>query len=258
MATRLTKLQINEVSLCSSGANPGAMIVLCKRDIPTDEIELPEEYDDSNFDASGRGPMHERLWTLYDDNRRSSNYAKPAFQAAWDALTPDEKQTVRNEEAAHAAAVQAQTDAKQMESEKEMNKSDNGELMIKLAHGVMRTGIENTVRRSSWHRALRKLAAERQEPGEKIETAVARLVKSDKDARALFSASCTGVADDTAPAPVAPAAVLKSGTAYSELRKIADGIVSENPGMTRYQGFAKAYSQNPELAQRSKTEQAFA
>lgn len=251
MATRLKKLQINEVSLCSAGANPGAFIRIIKRDLPTDEIELPEQYDDPRFDASGRGPMHERLWTLYDDNRRSMTYAQPAFHAAWDALTPDEKQTIRDEETAHAAAVQAQADAKQKESESEMNKLSDTAILIKGAHAIASGAIENDIRASRWHSELRKYATDRQEPGEKtVEQTVARLVKTDPDARALFRASLGGVADE-APA-TAPAPVVKSNPANEQIRALADQMQKADPNLTRLNALVKVHNSRPDLAAAAK------
>ena len=115
---KLSGLHIEEVSLVDRGSNPHAHIMFFKRDTPPVAPEIPEEYDDPAFDATGRGPMHARLWELYDDYKRSMNYAQPAFQAAWNDLTADEKQTVRDEETAYAAAVQAAADAEQKERQK--------------------------------------------------------------------------------------------------------------------------------------------
>jgi hypothetical protein len=255
MATRLRKLQINEVSLCDSGANPGAFITLFKRDIPTDEIEVPEEFDDPKFDASGKGPMHDRLWTLYDDNRRSSNYAQPAFQAAWADLTPDEKQQVRNEEAAHEAALAAQAAAKQKESQR----MSDTEILIKSAHAIAAGDFANDVLSASrWHGELRKYAADRQQPGETVEQAYARLVKSDPDARALFRASLGGVADDVpAPAP-APAPVVKSDSPLGRFRKIVDDYVEAQPGLSRLTAMEKAIASHPDAWAAAKSKSAFA
>ena len=80
--------------------------------------------------------------------------------------------------------------------------------MIKAAHAVARGELDNSVRKSTWHGALRKLAAERQDASKSVEQTVARLVQSDPDARALLKASVSGVADD-APAP-APAPIVKA------------------------------------------------
>jgi hypothetical protein len=252
MATRLKKLQINEVSLCDRGANPGAMITLFKRDRPT-EIEVPEEYEDPKFNASGKGPMHERLWTLYDDNRRSMNYAKPAFQAAWADLTPDEKATIRDEEAAHTAAVAAAAVAEQQEAEKEMAKSDT-DILIRSARAIACGDFANDViSKSRWHLELRKYAGERRQDGETIEGSVLRLVKSgDRDARALFAAVGTGVADD-APA-AAPAPVVKVNLANLEIRKLADELMAADPELNKYSALLKVHATRPDLAAKAKAE----
>jgi hypothetical protein len=256
MATRLRKLQINEVSLCDAGANPGAFITLFKRAVP--EIEMHRD-SHSAFRANGAGPVHDALFTAFDDNRRGLGPAQGqrAFAEAWNDLTPDQKQQIRDEERAHTAAAAAAATAEQRAKEAEMNKSDNIALMLKLAHGVMRTGIANTVPRSSWHGALRKLAAERQEPSESIQQAVTRLVLTDPDAKALFKAAKTGTVDDVPPAPES-ARMLKKDSAYARLHDIGAGFIAADPRLTREQAFVKAFNENRELAELSKREQAFA
>jgi hypothetical protein len=191
MATKLKKLQINEVSLVDRGANEGARVVLFKRDAPT-EIEVPQD-SDPHFNASGRGPATDRLLTAYDNNRRQMAYPDRAFREAWADLTDDEKQQVRDEEAAVEAAREAEAAAAQKERLEQM--TDDG-LVVKAAHAIASGEIENTVRKSTWHSELRKIAADRQEEGETIERAVARLVQTDPDARALLKASLSGVADE--------------------------------------------------------------
>ncbi len=256
MATKLKKLQINEVSLCDVGANQHSHIVLFKRHVPA-EIELPEptlQEIDGHFDATGRGPMHDRLFALYDDYRRQSNFHDSAFRQAWADLSADERQQIRDEENAHAAAVQAAADAERKGKQSQM--SDEG-LMVKAAHAVASGTLENRVRKSTWHGALRKMAAERQKPAESIAQAVARLIQTDPDAKVLLKAELTGVADE-ASAPVATAPVIKAGSAYARLHDIGAGLRATDPSLTREQAFAKAYASNPELAARTKVERAFA
>jgi hypothetical protein len=258
MATKLRKLVINEVSLCGRGANPGAMITLFKRDVAP-ETEVPRDADPLHFRATGRGTVHDRLWNLYDDRRRALGPAQGqrAFADAWSSLTDSEKQDIRDEEAAHAAAIEAQAVA--AEKENKMQKLDDENLLIKAAHAVAIGTIENTVRRSTWHGELRKMAAAQQADGETISQTVSRLVQTDPDARALLKASVSGVVDDAPTAPaLPPGSVLKIGTAYAKLHDIGAGFMAADPKLTREQAFTKAFLLHPELAQRSKQEQAFA
>jgi hypothetical protein len=252
MATKLRKLQINEVSLCDAGANEGARIMLFKRDIPSDEIEVPRD-SDRHFGATGRGPAHDRLMVEYDNRRRSTAYPDSAFRAAWDDLDPDEKQEVRNEEAAHAAAVQAAADGAQKESQR-MSDTD---VLIKSAHAIACGDMENDlISASRWHAELRKMAAAVQAPGESIQQSVTRLVLTDPDAKALFKAAKTGTVDDVPPAPE-PARMLKKDSAYARLHDIGAGFIAADPSLTREQAFVKAFNENRELAELSKREQAF-
>jgi hypothetical protein len=257
MATKLRKLVIDEISLVDKGANPGAHIVMFKRRTkPEDETgrhgRAPKDRDDQNFRAGGSGPSTEALWVKFDDYRREM-MPRAAFSRAWSELSAGEKQAVRDEEAEAAAAREAAAAAEQAERQNQL-----ADVMVKGAHAVARGELENTVRKSTWHSALRKMAAERQEQGESIERAVARLVQSDADALALLKASLSGVVDDVTPAPVAHAPVLKLNSAYSQLKKIASDIRAEHPELTAGAAFVRAYNENPELASRSKTEQAFA
>jgi hypothetical protein len=257
MATKLKRLRIDEIFLVDKGANPHAMITLFKRDVP--EIETPQD-SDRNFNATGRGPAHSRLLIAYDNYRRTMGPAQAhrAFEMAWADLSDSEKDEIRAEEAATEAAKEAAAAAAQAERKKEMNKMADDEVMMKAAHAISAGTIENTVRKSTWHTELRKMAAARQEDGETIERTVARLVKTDADALALFRASLSGAADDVPTAPVSSAPVLKQGTAYARLHDIGAGFMAADPKLTRAQAFAKAFAANPELAQRSKTESVFA
>jgi hypothetical protein len=235
MATKLRKLVINEISLVDKGANQHAFITLFKRDAPK-EIETPRD-SDRNFNATGAGPATDRLWTAYDNRRRALGPGRDphAFAQAWDALTDDQKQAVRNEEAAVEAARQAQAAAAEKERQAQMNKDDA--VMVKAARAISAGTIENTVRKSTWHAELRKLAAARQEDGETIEQATARLAQTDNDARALFKASLSGIADDYVDRR-SPNVAPKFGPAMTALNKRAEEI-RQGTSMTREAAIAK-------------------
>ena len=150
MATKLRKLRIDEISLVDRGANPHAFITLFKRDTP---IETPQD-SDRNFNASGRGPAHDKLFTAYDNYRRATGPAQAAsaFQSAWADLTDDEKQQIRNEEAAVEAAKEAAEAAEQKEREREMAKQMNNsnlEEIVKLARDVDAGRMGNHADRAS-------------------------------------------------------------------------------------------------------------
>jgi hypothetical protein len=251
MATRLKKLRIDEVSICDVGANPHARITLFKRDVP--EIKTPKDDHPLTFNASGRGPMHDKLFTAYDNYRRGmgSAQASSAFQLAWDDLTDAEKQTIRDEEAATEAAKEAAAATAEAERKKEMNKMADDEVMMKAAHAIRAGTIENTMRKSTWHTELRKMAAARQEDGETIERTVARLVKTDADALALFKASLSGVADDVPAAP-APAPVAKANPANEEIRKLAHEMMGADPKLSRLDALVKIHAARPELSAAAK------
>jgi hypothetical protein len=244
MATKLRKLVITEVSLVDRGANQHARVSLFKRDAP---IETPKDAAPLHFNASGRGPGHDALWASFDNHRRQLGPAEgqKAFARAWSELDDVGKQTIRDEEAATEAAKLAAAAAAEKERQAQMNKDHT--VLVKAARAISAGAIENTVRASTWHGELRKMAAEAQEPGESIHQAVARLVKTDPDAQALFKASASGVADDLSPALPARV-VVKRNDAHARLSDIAAGYVAANPKLTRSDALSKAFASHPDLA----------
>jgi len=263
MAKKLRNLVINEISLVDKGANQHAYITLFKRDAP--EIETPKDADPLNFNASGRGPMHDKLFTAYDNYRRGmgSAQASSAFQLAWDDLTDAEKQTIRDEEASTEAAKLAAAAAAEAERKKEMMKTMNDsklEEIVKLAHDVDAGRMGHYADRASWYGAITKIAETQRKPNESSQQSFARFITEDADGKVMFKCYQTSAGSDyVAPAPE-PAPVIKADSAYGRLKKIAADLCAETPGLTSSAAFVKVFTDpaNRELAQRSKTESAFA
>jgi hypothetical protein len=251
MPTKLRKLVINEISLVDRGANQHAHITLFKRDTPT-EIETPRD-SDRNFGATGRGEAHTALWASYDNHRRALGPGRQAtaFSQAWADLDDAGKQAIRDEEARTEAARQAAAAAAEAERKKEMNKMADDAVMVKAAHAIRAGAIENTVRKSTWHTELRKMAADRQEDSETVECAVARLVKTDADALALFRASLSGVADDVPPAPT-PVAVFKVNPATEQIRKLAADLMGADPKLSKLDALVRIHNERPDLSAAAK------
>jgi hypothetical protein len=263
MATRLTKLRIDEVSLCDVGANPGAMVVLFKRDAP--KIETPRDSAPLEFNASGRGAGHSALWNSFDNYRRQMGPAqgRKAFETAWAELTDDEKQTIRDEEVATEAARQAAAAAEQKEREREMMKQMNNsklEDIVKLAHDVDAGRMGHYADRAAWYGAIAKAAEAQRKPNESAQQSFARFVTGDADGKVMFKCYQTSAGSDyVAPAPE-PAPVIKADSAYGRLKKIAADLCAETPGLTSSAAFVKVFTDpaNRALAELSKHESAFA
>ncbi len=155
------------------------------------EIETPQD-DDTNFGATGRGPAHDELWTLFDNIRRQKGPAqgRAAFQEACASLTDDRKDAIRAEENAHAAALQALADAEQKAREKELNKMDTTKLdqIKKLAHDVDAGRVGNYASKHQWLVALRKASEEDRQPNETREQAFTRYSTNHIDGRVMWSA----------------------------------------------------------------------
>jgi hypothetical protein len=263
MPTKLKKLRIDEISLVDRGANPHAFVTLFKRDAP--EIETPKDADPLNFNASGRGPAHDALWTSFDNYRRQMGPAqgRKAFETAWADLDDDEKDEIRAEEAATEAAKLAAAAAQEKERQKEMMKIVNDsklEAVVKLAHQIQDGKIGNHADRASWYSALKALADEHREPHETAQMAFARVITKTIDGRAMFAAYQGSAGTDYVPPAPEPAPVVKSDSAYGRLKKIAGELCAENPGLTSSAAFVKVFTDpaNRELAELSKREQVFA
>jgi hypothetical protein len=265
MATRLKKLRIDEVSLCDRGANPHARITLFKRDVPA--IETPKDSAPLEFNATGRGPAHDRLFESFDNHRRQMGPAqgRTAFQTAWAELTDDEKQEIRNEEAATEAAKLAAAAAAEKERQREMMKQMNNpklQEIVKLAHQIQDGKIGNHADRASWYGAIKALAEEHREPGETAQRAFARVITKTVDGRAMFAAYQGSAGSDYVPPTPEPARVIKADSAYARLKKIASNLREERPELklTEAAAFLKVFTDpvNRELADLSKREQVFA
>jgi hypothetical protein len=250
MATKLRKLRIDEVSICDVGANPHARITLFKRATPT-EIETPKDSAPLEFNASGRGPAHDALWIAFDNYRRQMGPAqgRKAFETAWADLDDDEKQEIRNEEAATEAAKEAAAAAAEKERQREMMKQLNSKLaaIVKLAHEVQDGKIGNHADRASWYSALKALAEEHREPGETAQMAFARTITKTVDGKAMFAAYQGSAGTDyVPPAPVVP--VAKANPANEEVRKLASEMMGADPSMSRLDALVKIHAARPDLS----------
>ena len=262
---KLRNLVINEISLVDKGANQHAFVTLFKRDAP--EIETPKDSAPLEFNASGRGPAHDELWIAFDNYRRQMGPAqgRKAFETAWADLTDDEKQEIRNEEAATEAAKLAAAAAAEAERKKEMVKTMNDsklEEIVKLAHDVDAGRIGHYADRASWFGAIKKAAETQRKPNESSHQSFARYVTEDADGKAMFRCYKTAAGSDYAPPAPEPAPVIKADSAYGRLKKIASNLREARPELklTEAAAFLKVFTDpvNRELADLSKREQVFA
>jgi hypothetical protein len=253
MAKKLRNLVINEISLVDKGANQHALITLFKRDAP--EIETPQDTD-RNFNASGRGPAHDRLLIAYDNYRRTMGPAQAhrAFEMAWEDLTDDEKQTIRNEEAATEAAKLAAAAAAEAERKKEMVKTMNDsklEEIVKLAHDVDAGRMGHYADRASWYKAISKAAEAQRKPNESAHQSFARYVTEDIDGKAMYRCYKTAAGSDyVPPAPAVP--VAKVNSANELIRKAADELMAANPKLSKLDALVRVHNQRPDLSAAAK------
>ena len=253
MAKKLRNLVINEISLVDKGANQHAYITLFKRDAP--EIETPKDADPLNFNASGRGPMHDKLFTAYDNYRRGmgSAQASSAFQLAWDDLTDAEKQTIRDEEASTEAAKLAAAAAAEAERKREMEKMDllKFDEIKKLARDVVDEKIGNHASRHQWYSAISKAAETQRKPNETREMAFSRYATEDADGKVMFKAMRAAAGDDYVP-QAAPVPVAKVNSANELIRKAADELMAANPKLSKLDALITVHNQRPDLSAAAK------
>jgi hypothetical protein len=130
--------------------------------------------------------------------------------------------------------------------------------IIKLAKSINAGTSANHASKASWYEVMKRLAEQDRKSGQSSEQAFAAFIQTP-DGAELFKAYKSASGPDFA-APAAPVQVIKTDSAYARLRKIADGIIVEQPQLTREQAFARAFSDpaNRALAEESKRESAFA
>jgi hypothetical protein len=190
-----------------------------------------ENTDPLNFKASGAGPMHDKLWIMFDNNRRSlgPSQAHRAFELAWSELTASEKDAVRAEEQSAEAARQAQAVAEENERKKDMHKSELTSLAKRVVDGVDVATTHDTL----FNLAKSVAAADRQD-GETAEMARARYWQTP-DGKVVYHALKVAKVGDVEDRP---SKVVKLGPGMLALHKRADQI-RQGTSMTRAQAVAK-------------------
>jgi hypothetical protein len=191
-------------------------------------------HDARNFGAGGAGPTHDKLYTIYDNYRREMGplASSAAFEAAWADLTDEEKDEIRNEEAATQRVRDAEESKRRAAAAKEgsMMKSQ----LIEVAKRVV-AGSEKTISRSDLVDAAHKIALAERQPGETIEAARARFWESPAGT-GVYRAMKVAKVEDAVATPK-----LEFGPAVKALHKRADEIRA-GKSMTREQAVAKIAS----------------
>jgi hypothetical protein len=199
-------------------------------DDPADDL-FPEGKRPLFFNASGHGPMHSKLWNLFDDIRRQKYRGQEgtAFAEAWGSLSDTERQTIRDEEAAAEAARQAQAAAEENERKKDMHKSELTSLAKRVVNGVDVATTHDTL----FNLAKSVAAADRQD-GETAEMARARYWQTP-DGKVVYNALKVAKVGDVEDRP---SHVAKLGPGMLALHARADQI-RQGTSMTRAQAVAK-------------------
>ncbi|GGI24141.1 hypothetical protein [Bradyrhizobium guangdongense] len=132
-----------------------------------------------------------------------------------------------------------------------------GREIIELAKAINAGTSGNHRSKSEWYKVIKSLAERQRQTDETPEQAFTRFVTASEDGKALFKAMRSAGGPDWDP-PAPKLMVIKSDSAYAELRRIAERIQKDEPALTREQAFVKAYNSNPDLAQRAKSERSVA
>ena len=159
----------------------------------------------------------------------------------------------------HAFITLFKRDVPEDEATQRLEKDDRviANQIVKLAYDIASGASGNHATKGIWYGAIQKLAEEERQPHESAQQAFSRFVTEDADGRVMFAAWKSATGSDFQP-PAVTTPTLKSDSAYAALKRLVADICAEHPDLTEHQGFAKAYAENPELAARTKTEQAFA
>jgi hypothetical protein len=208
-------------------------------DDPADDL-FPEGKRPLFFNASGYGPMHQKLWNLFDDIRRQKYRGQEgtAFAEAWGSLSDTERQTIRDEEAAAEATRQAQAVAEENERKKDMHKSELTSLAKRVVDGVDVATTHDTL----FNLAKSVAAADRQD-GETAEMARARYWQTP-DGKVVYNALKVAKVGDVEDRP---SHVAKLGPGMLALHARADQI-RQGTSMSRAQAVAKIATSPAEAA----------
>ena len=247
-------------ALVDRGANQHAHVTLFKRDAK--EIETPRDAAPLEFNATGRGPAHDALWTAFDNHRRQMGPAQgsTAFQTAWAELTDDQKQTIRDEEMATEKVRQTAEAAAEAERKREMEKMDllKFDEVKKLARDVVDEKIGNHASRQQWYSAISKAAEAQRKPNETREMAFSRFVTGDADGKVMFKAMRGAAGNDYMP-PTPAAPVVKANSANEEIRKLADEMTGADPSLSRLDALIEnSHASGPNYSQQQRPRDEFA
>jgi hypothetical protein len=266
-ARKLTNLHVEEISFVDKAANPHARVMFFKRADPNDEDDNePRGRQPADFSiffaAGGSGPMHDKLWALFDDRRRALGPAQGqrAFADAWNALTDDERQTIRDEEKAAEAERERKAEAAQKERLREMNKSENTmNAIVELAKKINAGESGNHRSKSGWYRVTKILSEQQRRSDETSEQAFSRFITETSDGKELYATYKNASGPDYSQPTATPVQVIKQDSAYANLKKLAAEFREEHPELTEHQAFAKIATdpKNRDLLETSKRENAF-
>jgi hypothetical protein len=128
--------------------------------------------------------------------------------------------------------------------------------IIALAKSINAGTSGNHASKTSWYEVMKRLAEQDRKSGQSPEQAFAAFIQTPGGAE-LFKAYKT--ASGPAYEPIAvEVPVIRPDSAYMKLKKIAADLKAADPDLTDGTAFVKAFTENRELAEQSKREQAFA
>src|SRR5579863_92575 len=217
MASKIRNLKITEISLVDRPANPGAAVLLHKRDEGT-------EMDYANIDRA--------------------DLALLALEGAGEAIRKREPELTKEQAFAKACAQNP-----------EIFKIERQASRARIS-GVNVARTEPVIEDSDEGRALTALYAEfaRRFPylsAAELQSTIDNSAEM-RAHRAQFRASIAAARRAGSTLPPGAAAVAKRNNAMDELNVAADELRKRDPNLSREQAFAKAYKFNPDLAARER------
>jgi hypothetical protein len=140
--------RISEISGVDHPAQAHARAVIMKRH---DDAEV-----EAAFNASGEGPVHDRLWRLYDNENRGHPFrsADENFANAWRSLRPVERDEIRGEESGEAQRREAEEAARVQASVDDLGKSVDISALADFALRCRADAIRKTHPRMTKERAF--------------------------------------------------------------------------------------------------------
>jgi hypothetical protein len=225
------RFALTEISGVDRPAQRLARVAIMKRD------------DSDGFNAHGSGPMHDKLFALFDNEVRGfpNRSREENFASVWRQLSLSDRNQIRDEESGAYQEWQAEEARLRAAAHRgvDMSKVDTGALAM-----IALEGAAEALRKRERHLSKEQaFACVYTDPANRI---------AQKAERESARAQIAGESPTPRREMVAAESIAKRDHALGELRGLADDLRKRDPGLSPEQAFARVYRAHPTLAARER------